>query len=134
MKFDHIGLVVKNIEESISLFSSDLPGFSSSKVYIDKNIDVRIQFIEYQNSNKIELIQPLSQHSPIRSFLDKKNSSNIHHLAYSCKNIELTCNQFRDKGYGFLTKFYQAEAFNGARVIFLLSPLDFIVELIEDND
>lgn len=134
MKFDHIGLVVKNIEESVSLFSSDLPGFASSAIYTDKNIDVRIQFIEYQNSNKIELIQPLSELSPIKSVLDKKNSSNIHHLAYSCKNIEQTCNHLREKGYGFLTKFYQAEAFNGARVIFLLSPLDFIVELIEDDD
>ena len=134
MKFDHIGIVVKSIEESRAMFERDLPGFSSSKIYLDKEIDVKIQFIEYLNSNKIELIEPLSKASPIRSVLEKKNSTNIHHLAYSCKNIEKTCNSFRDKGYGFFTKFYHAEAFNGAKVIFLLSPLNFIVELIEDND
>ena len=134
MKFDHIGIVVKSIEESRTIFESDLPGFSSSRIYVDKEIDVKIQFIEYPNSNKIELIEPLSKASPIKSVLEKKNSTNIHHLAYSCKDIKKTCNSFRDKGYGFLTNFYYAEAFNGARVIFLLSPLNFIVELIEDND
>lgn len=134
MRFDHIGIVVKSIEESRAIFESDLPGFSSSKIYIDKEIDVKIQFIEYQHSNKIELIEPLSEASPIRSVLEKKNTSNIHHLAYSCKNIEKTCNAYREKGYGFLTKFYHAEAFDGAKVIFLLSPLNFIVELVEDND
>jgi methylmalonyl-CoA/ethylmalonyl-CoA epimerase len=134
MKFDHIGIVVESIKRSRAIFERDLPGFSSSKIYIDKEIDVKIQFIEYHNSNKIELIEPLSASSPIRSVLEKKNSSNIHHLAYSCRDIEETCNIYRDKGYGFLTKFYCAEAFEGARVIFLLSPLNFIVELIEDND
>lgn len=134
MKFDHIGIVVECIEESRAIFERDFSGFSSSKVYLDKEIDVKIQFIEYENSNKIELIEPLSEVSPIRSVLEKKNISNIHHLAYLCENIEETCNSFRDKGYGFLTKFYNAEAFNGARVIFLLSPLNFIVELIEYND
>jgi len=134
MKFDHIGIVVKSIEESRAIFESDLPGFSPSKIYIDKEIDVKIQFIEYQQSNKIELIEPLSSASLIRSVLEKKNSSNIHHLAYLCKDIEKTCNSFREKGYGFLTKFYHAEAFNGAKVIFLLSPLNIIVELIEEND
>ena len=134
MKFDHIGIVVESIEESRLIFDNDLPGFSSSKIYIDKAIDVKIQFIEYQNLNKIELIEPLSESSPIRSVLEKKNSTNIHHLAYLCKDIHKTCNEYREKGYGFLTKFFHAEAFEGAKVIFLLSPLNFIIELIEDND
>ena len=51
MKFDHIGIVVESIEESRLIFENDLPGFSSSKIYIDKEIDVKIQFIEYQNLN-----------------------------------------------------------------------------------
>tara|TARA_B100000212_G_C27380779_1_gene536957 strand:- start:1429 stop:1833 length:405 start_codon:yes stop_codon:yes gene_type:complete len=134
MRFDHIGIVVKNIEESIAIFERDFPGFLLSEVYFDKEIDVKIQFIEYENSNKIELIEPLSKESPIRSFLEKKNSSNIHHIAYSCNDIEATCTDLREKGYGFLTNFYNAVAFDGARVIFLLSPMNFIVELIEDND
>lgn len=134
MKFDHIGIVVKSIEDSRKIFENDFPGFSVSKIFIDKEIDVKIQFLEYQNYNKIELIEPLSESSPIRSVIDKKNSSNIHHVAYSCKNLEKTCNSLREKGYGFLTKFYYAEAFNGARVIFLLSPLNFIIELVEEND
>ena len=50
MKFDHIGIVVKSIEEARAIFESDLPGFSPSKIYIDKEIDVKIQFIEYQHS------------------------------------------------------------------------------------
>jgi len=134
MEFDHIGLVVHSLEEARTTFNNDFPGASMSQVFFDYEIDVKIQFIEYKNSNRIELIEPLSDESPIRSVLNKKNSSNIHHLAYLCKNIEGVCHDLRGKGYGFLTKFYKAKAFNGSRVIFLLSPLSFIVELIELDD
>ena len=41
MKFDHVGIVVKSIEEARAIFESDLPGFSPSKIYIDKEIDVK---------------------------------------------------------------------------------------------
>ena len=134
MHFDHIGIIVKELEKAREIFQDDFPGFSVSEVFLDEGIGVKIQFLEYKNGNRIELIEPLSSKSLLRSVLEKRNSSKIHHLAYLCRNIEDTCNDFRKKGYGFLTKFYNAKAFNGARIIFLLSPLNFIIELIENND
>jgi methylmalonyl-CoA/ethylmalonyl-CoA epimerase len=134
MNFDHIGLVVKDIQDANTLFQRDFPGFEASKIIHDAAIDVKVQFLTYSKSNRIELIEPLSEASPIRTALKNKSTSSIHHLAYSCKNIDETCTNLREQGYGFLTKFYYAKAFNGSRVIFLLSPLNFIIELIESND
>jgi len=132
MKFHHIGLVVSDLSKSSKILKSDFKIINTSKIYTDKKIEVKLRFIDLNNNTKLELIQPLNNKSPIKRFLDKKNTSTIHHLAYTCKDIDKTCNNFRKKGYGFLTNFFHAEAFNGSRVIFLLSPLNFIVELIEN--
>ena len=131
MKFHHIGLVVSDISQAADLMKRDLKIKKSSKIFIDKEIDVKIQFLKLNDKSSLELIEPLSNKSPIKNFLNKKNSSNIHHLAYTCKNIEEVCKTFRNRGYGFLTKFFRSNAFNGAKVVFLLSPLNFILELIE---
>ena len=132
MRFHHIGVVVDNIEKAKDVFERDFPGFISSQVFEDIEINVKVQFLKYKNSSNIELIQPLSSGSPIASVLDNQGS-NIHHFAYKCNKIEDQCILFRERGYGFLTKFFNAIAFNGQRVIFLLSPLGFIVELIGEN-
>ena len=51
------------------------------------------------------------------------------------KKIQIKYPVFKDlrkKGYGFLTNFLDVKAFMYIRAIFLLSPLNFIVELIEE--
>ena len=132
MKFHHVALVVSDIAKSSKIIKSDLKIIKTGKIYKDKIIGVKLRFLDLNDNTKLELIQPLNNKSPINKFLEKKNTSNIHHLAYTCKDLDKTCNNLRKKGYGFLTNFLDVKAFMYIRAIFLLSPLNFIVELIEN--
>ena len=49
MKFDHIGIVVESIKKSRAIFERDLPGFSSSKIYIDKEKNRLIKHCVYKH-------------------------------------------------------------------------------------
>ena len=60
------------------------------------------------------------------------NRQSLHHIAYKVKNFDKKIKLVRQLGYAFLTKTFNAKAFNNKRVIFLLSPFGFIVELIEN--
>ena len=93
-----------------------------------------MQFLVDNNHLRYELIQPNSSNSPLHNVLERKNSNKMHHVAYTVEDIDQKCNDFRANGYGFLTNFFSAKAFDGSRVIFLMSPLGFIIELIEKND
>ena len=131
MKFDHIGIIVENIEKATKLMVDDHNLQKCGEKIVETEIDVILQFLVDNNGLRYELIKPNSPNSPLNKVLEKKNNNKIHHVAYLVENIDQKCNDFREKGYGFLTNFFSAKAFDGARVIFLMSPLGFIIELIE---
>tara|TARA_B100000959_G_C14601311_1_gene468220 strand:+ start:84 stop:485 length:402 start_codon:yes stop_codon:yes gene_type:complete len=131
MKFDHIGIIVENIEKATKLMIDDHNLQQYGEKIVETEIDVILQFLVDDNGLRYELIKPNSPSSPLHKVLERKNSNKMHHTAYLVENIDQKCNDFREKGYGFLTNFFFANAFGGARVIFLMSPLGFIIELIE---
>ena len=134
MKFHHIGIIVENIEKATKLMIHDHHLQSDGEKIIETEIDVILQFLVDNNHLRYELIQPNSSNSPLHNVLERKNSNKMHHVAYTVEDIDQKCNDFRANGYGFLTNFFSAKAFDGSRVIFLMSPLGFIIELIEKND
>ena len=77
MKFHHIGLVVSDLSKSSKILKSDFKIINTSKIYTDKKIEVKLRFFDLNNNTKLELIQPLNNKSPIKRFLDKKNTSTI---------------------------------------------------------
>ena len=131
MKFDHIGIIVENIEKATKLMIDDHNLQQCGGKIVETEIDVILQFLVDNNGLRYELIEPNSPNSPLHKVLERKNSNKMHHIAYLVEDIDQKCNYFREKGYGFLTNFFSANAFDGARVIFLMSPLGFIIELIE---
>ncbi len=133
MEYHHVGIVVKDISIASKNIRKDFKIKNKSKIYVDKKIGVKVQFLNISKDNNLELIQPLNNKSPINNFLKNKNTLNIHHLAYKCKNLEIEVSKLKKQGYGNLTKYFNAVAFNKSRVIFLLSPFNYIVELIEKD-
>ena len=84
-KIDHIGIAVESIENSLRYYK-DLLGLEylgSEEVAEQK---VRIAFLKIGES-KIELVEPISDDSPIAKFLEKRGTG-IHHIAIRVDNIE----------------------------------------------
>lgn len=131
MKFDHIGIVVKNIFKSEKNLKKIFKLKNYKNLVIDKKIDVKVKFYKDENGLKYELIQPISKSNPLNKIL-KQRSNSLHHLAYKVKKFDDECLKFRKLGFGFLTNVLKAKAFNYKKIIFLITNENYIIELIEE--
>ena len=82
-KIDHIGIAVKNLEEAMITYQK--LGFIVSDIEEIPSQKVKVAFIEI-GENKIELLEPLSNESPISKFIEKQGQG-IHHLAIEVEDV-----------------------------------------------
>jgi methylmalonyl-CoA/ethylmalonyl-CoA epimerase len=96
MKLEHIGIAVKNIEESNKLFAS----LFNSQPYKQEEVaseGVITSFFKTGES-KVELLQATHENSPIAKFIAKKGEG-IHHLAFEVTDIESEIERLRKEGF-----------------------------------
>ena len=81
---EHIGIAVKNLNESIK-FYEDILGL---KCYsIEEVADQKVKTAFFQvGQTKIELLESTEPDGPIGKFIDKKGEG-IHHIAYSVTDL-----------------------------------------------
>lgn len=82
---EHIGIAVKNLNESIKFYEGKL----GLKCYaIEEVSDQKVKTAFFKIGEvKIELLESTSPDSPIAKFIEKKGEG-IHHIAYSVDNLE----------------------------------------------
>ena len=123
----HIGLVTKDINNSISFFRRI--NYQESDIYIDHIQNVKIALLTATNSTTIELVEPLSITSPVTSLL-KKNGNTPYHLCYETENIEETIIKFRKLNFIKLFNPVPAVAFQGKLICYLYNSNVGLIELI----
>ena len=80
-KLNHVAIAVPNLDSAIETYSAML-GASVSEKMEQKEHGVTVAFVQLPNT-KIELISPLSNESPIMSFLQKNpNGGDIRKKIY----------------------------------------------------
>jgi len=84
-KLEHIGIAVKNLEESNKLFAR-LLGRAHYKIEEVASEGVRTSFFDV-GGIKIELLEATTNESPIAKFIEKRGEG-IHHLAFASDHIE----------------------------------------------
>lgn len=131
MQFHHIGIVVKNLEYGKSEIVKFVDIVSISDEVIDQEIGVKILFITDSKNIVYELIEPYGRHSPVDGVLSRKKDY-LNHIAYSTNFFDNEVVRLRTEGMIPLGPPKAAKAFNGSKVIFFLTPLGFIIELIEN--
>lgn len=114
-KVDHIGIAVKNLDETIPYYTETL-GLSVLKIEEVASESVRVAFIDAGNV-KLELLEPMSKQSAIHSFIEKKGEG-IHHIAFGVEGIEERMKELREKGIRVLNEQPKIGA-GGAQVAFL---------------
>lgn len=114
-KVDHIGIAVKNLDETIPYYTETL-GLKVLKIEEVTSESVRVAFIDAGNV-KLELLEPMSEQSAIHSFIEKKGEG-IHHIAFGVEGIEERMNELREKGVRILNEQPKIGA-GGAQVAFL---------------
>ncbi|AXO80686.1 methylmalonyl-CoA epimerase [Olleya aquimaris] len=95
-KIEHIGIAVKNLEESNALFAK-LFGKSYYKIETVESEGVNTSFFEV-GPNKIELLEATKPESPIAKFLEKKGEG-IHHIAFAVDDINAEILRLKSEGF-----------------------------------
>lgn len=100
-KIEHIGIAVKNLEDSNLLFKS-LFGKEHYKIEDVESEGVKTSFFKC-GPNKIELLQATNEDSPIAKFIEKKGEG-IHHIAFAVNNIEKEIKRLTKEGFTMIHK------------------------------
>lgn len=132
MKLDHIGIIVKDIDES-KRYYKELYGFESISEVIDEPIQkVKICFIGIGHTGlpSIELISPVTEDSTVYNFL-KKTGGGLHHLSYEVDDLDKVIEHFKSKRALPIGKIYPGAGHKGRRVMWFYTSAKELVELIE---
>jgi methylmalonyl-CoA/ethylmalonyl-CoA epimerase len=116
-KISHLGIAVESIEEQIGFFKNVLDlEFTGTEVVEDQKVKVAFLTI---GESRIELIEPISDDSPVRKFLDKKGGrTTIHHVAFEVENVEEALREAKEKGVRLIDETPRVGA-GGVRIGFL---------------
>ncbi len=95
-KIEHIGIAVKNIDESNELFAN-LFGESHYKMEEVESEGVKTSFFKV-GENKIELLEATKKDSPIAKFIAKKGEG-IHHIAFDVDDIKSEVKRLTKSGF-----------------------------------
>ncbi|ALS74145.1 methylmalonyl-CoA epimerase [Planococcus rifietoensis] len=114
-KVDHIGIAVKNLEQVLPYYTETL-GCPLMKIEEVEGQKVKVAFIDAGNI-KLELLEPMSEDSPIHKFIEKKGEG-IHHIAFGVDGIEQRMAELRENGVNLLSDEPKPGA-GGAMVAFL---------------
>ncbi|WP_214228146.1 methylmalonyl-CoA epimerase [Pedobacter sp. B4-66] len=100
-KIEHIGIAVKDLDVSCSLYEK-LLGTSCYKKEEVPLEGVSTAFFK-TGENKIELLAAISEDSPIGKFLERKGEG-IHHIAFDVDDIEEEMKRLRLEGFILLNE------------------------------
>lgn len=98
-KIEHIGIAVKNLENSNALFAK-LFGQPHYKTETVASEFVNTSFFKI-GDNKIELLEATSSESPVSKFIEKKGEG-IHHIAFDVKDIHAEMKRLKEEGFVLL--------------------------------
>ena len=99
-KIEHIGIAVKDIRESNSLFEKI---FNKPNYKIEKVTTEGVMAFFKVGETKIELLQASSPESPIAKFI-KDRGEGVHHIAFEVDDIDSEIQRLLSEGFEVINK------------------------------
>jgi methylmalonyl-CoA/ethylmalonyl-CoA epimerase len=132
LKVDHIGIAVKDLEESIK-FYQDILGLELMGTEVVEEQKVRVAFLPVGDT-EVELLESTSEDGPIAKFIEK-NGEGIQHIAFKVDNIEEAIEYMISKGMRMIDEKPRYGA-GGAKIAFVhpKSSNRVLVELSERTE
>ena len=129
-KIEHIGIAVEDLGKSEALFEKLL----GVKPYKKENVEtegVTTSFFKIADQ-KLELLHAISENSPIKKFIDKRNEG-VHHIALHVDSIKNEVHRLESLGFEFISTTPKKGADN--KMIVFLHPKTtngVLIELCEE--
>jgi methylmalonyl-CoA epimerase len=128
-RIDHVGIVVKNLDEALDLYVNTL-GFKASEILIaEKGEKFRTVMVSLGQAT-LELIEPMDSKGGIQSFLETRGEG-IHHVSLEVDDLRGELSRLGAKGIKFLFK--EPEQVEGTLVSFVhpKSTRGVLMELLQ---
>lgn len=129
--FNHIGIFVKNIKKNEKYLTCLFKIHKKSKIILDKKLGIKAKLYYDKKNICYELVEPYGEKNPVSGYL-KRASNILNHVAYSSKNFDQTIEELIKQKYMQISIAKHSKLFN-SRVVFFLSPLNYIIEIIENQ-
>ncbi|MDN5299138.1 MAG: methylmalonyl-CoA/ethylmalonyl-CoA epimerase [Clostridiales bacterium] len=99
LKVDHIGIAVKNLDETIK-FYQDVLGLECQGSEVVEEQKVKVAFLPVGDT-EVELLESTSEDGPIAKFIEK-NGEGVQHIAFRVDNIEEAIAYMKSKGMAMI--------------------------------
>lgn len=133
MKLYHIGKVVKDLEEAKKYYKETF-GFEPIGEPVEDNIQkvwVLKMNIGHSEALTLEILQPMSEQSPVYKFLQKQGGG-LHHLSFLVEDIRRAIEDFKEKGAIILGDVVPSIGYGSKPSIWLYTSSKELIELIEE--
>ena len=127
-RLNHVALAVPDLAAAAGLYRDTLGARVSAPQRLDDH-GVTVVFVDVGNA-RVELLEPLGEHSPIAAFLERNPAGGMHHVCYEVDDLGAAIARLRDGGARVLGDGEPRIGAHGKPVVFL-HPKDFCGTLIE---
>ena len=131
MVVDHLGIVVKSVEQGIEYWEKVFGYKQMTEIVVNTRQKVKVVFLTKENSLIVKLIEPTDETSPIYRIARK--GGGLHHLAFRCKEINEEITRLKSLGLRVITNPQPGEAFENNQIAFLLGDQALNIELIDTD-
>jgi len=130
MKFDHVGIAVRSIDEKLAVYSK-LGDFEIRRTEVPGQ-RVKIALL-HAGETSVELLEPSSAESSLAKFIQERGEG-LHHIAFAVDDIEATMSQLKERGFRFIYE-KPADGKFGSKVNFIhpKSAGGVLVELTQNK-
>lgn len=129
MVIDHIGIVVRSLEQGIQQWQEFFGYTKNSDIVINTRQKVRVVFLSKKDSLTVKLLEPSEPSSPV-SLLARKGGG-LHHVCFRCDDLKIEIPLLQKKGARLLVPPEPGEAFCNRDIAFLFAENNLNIELID---
>lgn len=131
--FKHVGVAVISISKAIESYKALFNYSVLSGPFEDPIQGVTVCFLGSgeRHDVTIELVEPLSEDSPVSRTLAK--GIGAYHVCYGVRDLDEAIAHFRSNGCLALGQPVPAVAFGGRRIAWLYAPTRQLIELLEEE-
>ncbi len=132
MIIDHIGIVVRSLEDGIQQWEGMFGYKKNSDIVLNTRQKVRVVFLAKKDSVPVKLVEPADEKSPV--FLFARRGGGLHHLCFRCDDLQVQIPILEAQEAKFLVPPEPGEAFKNNDIAFFLARNNLNVELIDTEE
>lgn len=129
MIIDHIGIVVKSLENGIDSWSKFFGYKQATKIVTNTRQKVKVVFMEKPESLQVKLLEPTDPSSPVYAL--SRRGGGLHHICFREKCVQDGIMSLVKNGARVLVPPEPGEAFDNENIAFVYVDLGLNIELID---